>query len=111
MLSHSQECQSFVVGKTYLAFANDVRLRRAIERTVQIVGEALTQAVSIKPSLLLSISDAQKIIGLRHRLVHAYHDISQPIIWAVVQDHLPILDQEIRNLMLEYDPITTEEEL
>ena len=87
MLSNSRECQGYAADKTYLAFSNEPRLRRSIERTLQIVGEALTQAVATDPGLLLSTSSAQKIIGLRHHLVHAYHDISEPILWAVVQDY------------------------
>jgi uncharacterized protein with HEPN domain len=100
ILIHSAECKSYANGKTYLAYSNDSRLRRAIERTLQIAGEAVTQAVKLDTAILLSISKGQQIMGLRNRLVHAYDDISDPIIWAVVQDHLNILEEEVRNLLL-----------
>ena len=53
VLTHSQECRSYVDGKTYLAFSNDERLKHAVERTLQIVGEAVWQAAKLDPSVVL----------------------------------------------------------
>jgi uncharacterized protein with HEPN domain len=36
-----------------------------------------------------------KIIGMRHRLVHAYFDINRAILWTTVQEGLPSLIVEL----------------
>ncbi len=99
VLDYSKECQGYVSGKTYLGFANDDRLKRAVERTLQIVGEAIWQAAKLDPDIFLLVSSCRQIVGLRHRLVHQYDDISEQILWAIVNDRLPRLDKEISNLL------------
>ncbi|MGQ9921575.1 MAG: HepT-like ribonuclease domain-containing protein [Desulfobacca sp.] len=37
----------------------------------------------------------EKIIGMRHRLVHAYFDINLDILWKTVQEGLPQLVQTL----------------
>jgi uncharacterized protein with HEPN domain len=103
-LVYSESCQSLNAGKTYLGYANDKRLKLATERCLGVVGEALSQAVKIDPTLTLAIPDAVRMIGLRHRLVHAYYGTYDSIVWSVVHDHLPGLMQEVASLSSETMP-------
>ncbi|MEG9433216.1 HepT-like ribonuclease domain-containing protein [Terriglobus sp. ADX1] len=51
---------------------------------------------------MASITDGPRIISLRHRLIHGYYDISEAIVWGVIQQHLPVLDLEIKALRETY---------
>ena len=88
-----------VNGKSYLAYANDAKLRLALERCLSVVGEALQQALRQKPDLTLFISDILDIISMRHRLVHAYHSIEDKICWSAATDELPGLLEEVEGLL------------
>jgi len=43
----------------------------------------------------------EDIIGMRHRLVHAYFDINLDILWATVQEDLPALLTILRKVLEE----------
>jgi uncharacterized protein with HEPN domain len=45
------------------------------------------------------ISDARKIVDTRNRIIHAYDNVSDEIMWSIIIKHLPILKTEIRKLL------------
>ncbi|MEK6476452.1 HepT-like ribonuclease domain-containing protein [Catalinimonas sp. 4WD22] len=76
--------------ETYQA---DLKTQSAIERQLAIVGEALNKFRRTVPEV--NIKHAQQIIAFRNRLVHAYDSIDNAIVWAILQNHLPKLKEEI----------------
>ncbi|WP_138990860.1 HepT-like ribonuclease domain-containing protein [Larkinella sp. C7] len=47
----------------------------------------------------LELSSKQKIISLRNRIIHACGAVDDILIWEVVQKHLPVLKQDVANLL------------
>lgn len=45
------------------------------------------------------IEKAKNIIGTRNRIIHAYDNISDDVIWTIVVRELPLLKQQIDNLL------------
>jgi len=41
------------------------------------------------------IDNARKIVGLRNQIIHAYDNISDDNIWAIIHKHLPLLKHEV----------------
>jgi uncharacterized protein with HEPN domain len=76
-------------------------LKKATERNLEIIGEAMNRLLKEQPDI--TITAAKKIIGLRNQIIHAYDNISDEIIWAVVVKHLPLLKKEIQNLLAEFE--------
>ena len=56
-------------------------LKRAIERDLEIIGEAIKRILKRDPSFESKIKDAKAIIGLRNQVIHAYDNISDENIW------------------------------
>ena len=77
-------------------FLDDIVLQRAIERDLQIIGEAVRKILSLRPDL--KITSANKIIGLRNIISHAYDTVEPELIWAIIQKDIPILGDELRRL-------------
>lgn len=50
-------------------------------------------------SYTLKITDATAIVGLRNQVIHAYDNISDETIWAILTNHLPKLKIEINTLL------------
>lgn len=76
-------------------------LKRAIERNLEIIGEAMNRILKSDSSFENRISNAKAIIGLRNQVIHAYDNISDENIWSILINHLPKLKLEINNLIRE----------
>lgn len=80
-------------GNNFQNFESEILLRRAIERDLEIIGEAIKKILELEPTI--QISSARKIIGLRNIISHAYDSIEPEIIWGIIQRDIPILQTEI----------------
>lgn len=76
---------------TIEAFLANRPLRMAIYWQVMTVGEALNQAARVDARPRDQVPNFIQIIATRNRLVHAYGEINDTLIWAVVRDRLPDL--------------------
>jgi uncharacterized protein with HEPN domain len=95
------EIESFIedLPEEFNAYQNDLKTRRAIERNLEIIGEALNRI--LKKSISISISNARKIVDTRNRIVHGYDSLSDEMIWSIVLYEIPILKQEVSLLLAE----------
>lgn len=82
----------------------DDPLGPALVQLVGVVGEAAYK-VSRKVRTDLEEIPWQDIVGMRHRLIHAYHDINYEILWATVKVSLPELIRLLEDADLEPDPV------
>ena len=78
-------------------FLINITKRRAIERELEIIGEATNNLLKINPDL--AVSSARKIVNLRNRVIHAYDSVDEILIWKVVIKDIPILLSEIQQLL------------
>jgi len=95
-----EEIESFVdgMGKNFNNYKNDIRTKRAVERNLGIIGEAMNRILKSKNSI--DIGNSRNIVDLRNRLIHGYDSISDEMIWGIVVKHLPKLKTEINSLMI-----------
>ncbi len=92
------EIDSFLPEKRdFFSFQNDLKTRKAVERNIEIIGEAVNRIVKLDDSII--INNAKRIIGTRNRLAHEYDIISIEIIWTIVTKELPNLKEEIDLLL------------
>lgn len=98
MLTAAEEVRSFVAGRTLEQYLMDSMLRSAVERQVEIIGEAargLTETFrSAHPQIPWG-----PIMAQRHRLAHEYNDIDDQLIWDVATVHVPALIEQIKPLI------------
>ena len=83
--------------KNFILFQKDLKTKRAIERNVEIIGEAANRIFKQQPNI--QITNINKIIDTRNRIIHGYDSVSDDIIWSIVVKHLPKLEEEIANLL------------
>ncbi|MGH2567742.1 MAG: HepT-like ribonuclease domain-containing protein [Bacteroidota bacterium] len=83
--------------KDFAQFQSDVKTKRAVERNIEIIGEAVSRIVKISPEI--KISNTRKIIDARNRIIHGYDTVSADILWGIVVKYLPVLKQEVLDLL------------
>ncbi len=92
------EIKSFLPEKkNFFEFQKDIKTKRAIERNIEIIGEAMNRILKLHPDF--PITKAQKIVDTRNRIIHGYDSVSEEIIWAIVIKDIPMLEKEISTLL------------
>ena len=81
----------------YSDFENDIKTQKAIERNIEIIGEALNRIRKVSPDI--AISDSRKIVDTRNRIIHGYDSITPDILWLIIKRSLPILRNEVSELL------------
>ena len=70
-------------GNNFTIFSGDIILQRAVERDLQIIGEAVRKILELEPTV--DITSARNIIGLRNIISHAYDSVEPEMIWGIIQ--------------------------
>ena len=83
--------------KAYENYKSNSLLKRAIERNLEIIGEAMNRLLKENPEF--TIENAVRIIGLRNQIIHGYDSVSDENIWGIITLHLPKLKSEVNSLI------------
>ena len=91
----------FAQGRKRADLDSDRMLVLSLVKDIEIIGEAAYQTSEETRRQLTEIS-WDDIIGMRHRLVHAYFDINLDILWRTAQDDLPQLSAVLEKIVARY---------
>lgn len=83
--------------KNFQVYKADIKTKKAVERNIEIIGEAVNRILKYDYSSI-EIKNAKQIIGTRNRIAHEYDSISDEIIWTIVLRELPKLKTEVEKL-------------
>ena len=99
ILDAINEIESFFGEKPkyFNEFCNDLCLRRAVERDIEIIGEAMNRI--LKENRNIAITNSRKIVDARNYIIHGYDSLSADILWSIVINHLPKLKEEAQTLL------------
>jgi uncharacterized protein with HEPN domain len=75
-------------------FYTDEEKKRAIVRSLEIIGEA-TKNIPIDFKLKWSGIEWKQMSGMRDRLIHDYFGVDYYIVWDVVRSKIPTLKEAI----------------
>jgi uncharacterized protein with HEPN domain len=96
--------REFVAGHDFNTYKGSYLVQSAVERQFEIIGEALNQLSKVAPELAAKVPDHKQIIAFRNILIHGYASLDQVIVWRVIQDHLPVLEQAVAALLDAAEP-------
>lgn len=99
ILNACELISTFVASKSFEEYRDDLLLRSAVERQLEIIGEAVGNVLRIEPLLESKIDHARRIVGLRNRLIHAYSDISAELVWGIIETYLTELRDQTAKLL------------
>jgi uncharacterized protein with HEPN domain len=98
ILIYARRAQKYVGHLTAPELASDAMCQDAVARCFEVIGEAARQLTSEcrarHPSTPWPL-----IIGMRHRIIHEYRQVDYGLVLQTVQQHLPILIQQIEGIL------------
>jgi uncharacterized protein with HEPN domain len=98
MLQAARRLQEFTAGVSYEDYLNSILLQSAVERQLEILGEAarrMSEAFRQEhPEIPWS-----SIIGQRNVIAHQYDDIDLQQLWSVVTSDIPRLIAQLEPLI------------
>jgi uncharacterized protein with HEPN domain len=90
-------------GLTYEAYAGDRATRQAVERSFEIIGEAMRRIERHDPETAALFPEARELIGLRNVLLHAYDGIDHAQVWLAITAQLPALLARVEEMIAVID--------
>lgn len=98
MLDAAKMAEQLTCDQNFTEYVNDRRTQLAVERSLEIIGEAAGRV-----SALLRKGNPEipwrQIIGQRNVLIHEYGEIKQERIWKVVKENIPHLIEQLKSLV------------
>lgn len=91
--------QEFVAGITLDAYALDKMRRSAVERQLEILGEACAKLSKLEPDLLNAVTNLKLAIGLRNRIIHGYDSVDDEIVYLTATEDLESLKVDLARLL------------
>lgn len=98
MLQAARQVIGFAHAATLAEYSTNPMLHLAVERAIEIIGEAANR---VSPSFQQAHPEIpwRKIVDQRNVLVHEYGDVEHALIWELVQRHLPVLVEQLEDLI------------
>jgi uncharacterized protein with HEPN domain len=84
-------------------FRADELARAAVERKLEIIGEALNRLSREEPGLAERIPDVARIVGFRNVLAHGYDVVDDEVVWDAITTDLPGLTARVAAMLDELD--------
>ena len=81
---------------TEAEFVEDRRTQRAVERSFEIVGEALSRLARDFPSIVDRIPEHRRVIDFRNVLAHGYDIVDPRLVYGLARTRLPALLTALR---------------
>jgi uncharacterized protein with HEPN domain len=85
-------------GLSKSQFLQDETLKRAFVRSIEIIGEA-TKQVPEDTRMKYPYIQWRAMAGMRDKLIHSYFGIDYDIVWDVVINKVPELQQGIEEIL------------
>jgi uncharacterized protein with HEPN domain len=100
VLDAIQRIRTYVEGISEKDFYSDQRTQDAVIRNIEVMGEAARNA-QLCGQDVPEIRDGNQLgraYRMRNKLAHGYFSIDLSVIWRTVQEDMPALEHEVREL-------------
>ena len=97
-LRHIQDEGTYIISVSkdliHEDFLKDETLKRAIVRSLEIIGEA-TKKIPADVKVKWNTIQWKNMASMRDRLIHDYMGINYTIVWDVVKNKIPVIHKQI----------------
>ena len=83
--------REFSSGLSFDGYASNVLVRSAIERQLEILGEACQRMAQVDPDIRQRVPEIGLAIGLRNKIIHGYDRLENAVVYDTLMQDLPLL--------------------
>jgi len=105
MIESIEKIERYIGNDTVDEFINDELKIDAVVRNLEIIGEAAARVTEEFKQEHQTI-EWKKITGVGNRIIHAYFGVDLQIIWSIIKNDLPVLHQQLINIVNSYKSTT-----
>ena len=98
ILSYSREAVEICQGKSRQDLDSDRLLNLALTRLLEMIGEAANRVPDDVRAQYSQLPWSQ-MIAARNRLIHGYDSVDFDILWAIINDDLPVLIRQLIEIL------------
>lgn len=98
MVLMSRKALQLMDKVSWQKFETNEEKQLAVSRLVEIIGEAARKVPHSRRTELDSLP-WEKIVGMRHRLIHDYRRVNIAVVWQVVRDDLVPMIEAIESIL------------
>ncbi len=91
--------REFAAGVTAEVYSSDHMRRAAVEREIEILGEALNRLRRSDPAVGRQIPDLGKIVGMRNIIAHEYGSVDDLLVWTAATRRIPVLETLLQAIL------------
>jgi uncharacterized protein with HEPN domain len=103
LLEDIRDAAAFILevaeGVTLDVYRGDRRLRNAVERNFEIIGEAIKRLAQFDPQTADRIGGYRQIIAFRNILIHGYDLVDHALVWSAIENQVPALLKDVEALL------------
>ncbi len=98
ILTSITKIERYTCDVTFVKFTETDMIIDAVLNNLLIIGEASSQ---IPPEIKTQHAHIpwREITDFRNVGIHKYHSVNVKIVWSIIQEHLPILKTQIREIV------------
>ena len=93
--------RKFLVRRTVTAYLSDELRQSAVERQLEIAGDALGQLRKLDPALFARIPDGDLIVAFRNVLAHGYATLDHRRVYDIAAERADELQTVLENMLVE----------
>lgn len=103
-LEAAKKTQAIIDGLRLDDYVVDWIRQSAVERQLEIVGEALGRIRRDDLATAERIPDIHSVIATRNVIIHRYDDVDHVRVWAMLHQDIPVLIRVLQSLLDEFGP-------
>lgn len=103
ILDASRSIEEFVAGKSFDDYQNQIMLRLAVERCIEIISEASRHIPPVMKAKHPAVP-WRNIADIGNVLRHAYRSVDRHIMWEVATRHIGTLQHAVERMLSEIEP-------
>jgi len=92
--------ETISIDTSFNEFIDDEVLKRAVVRSLEIIGEA-TKKIPADVKYNWKEIEWKNMAGMRDKLIHDYFGINYKIVWDVIKNKIPVLQKQIEKVINE----------
>lgn len=90
---------AFLHGASLEQYMANAMMRSAVERQLEILGEACSRLYKLDAQMVQAIPDIRLAIGLRNRIIHGYDAVDDAVVHETIQQDLQSLKLALQSAL------------